>query len=183
LVPVFRILVAAELAAGIADEVGDLRIVVIAERMHGGDPGLVLSAHDQRAGVLVLLAQLALLLLLFLRSLLLLVLLPLLRPRRLRRREPRSAVFGGTRRRHQEREGQQRRARKPQAICVTSGHGSGLPLCAGGANLDTTTPAGTAQFRPANVNGSLAQLAAAIHLPEWRPRRAFRAGSEHIGHE
>src|SRR5262249_18222950 len=106
LVPVLPILVAAELAAGIADEVGDLGIVVVADRPHGGDAVLVMAAHDQRARVLILLAQLALVLFLFLLALLLLALLALaLLVGILGRRKARPAVFRG-----------EQRARRPGAV-------------------------------------------------------------------
>src|SRR5262249_40639120 len=88
LVPVLGIVVAAELAAGIADEVRDLRIVVVADGVHGGDAALVLATQDQRPGVLILLAQLlefALVLLLLLVSSLLTLGRSLLAWRRARR--------------------------------------------------------------------------------------------------
>src|SRR5262245_36837243 len=78
LVPELRVLVAAELAASVTDEIGDLGIVVVAEGMHGGDAGLVLALLDQRARLVVALAQILLgllVLLLLLRALLLLLLL------------------------------------------------------------------------------------------------------------
>src|SRR5262245_62317046 len=60
LVPELRVLVAAELAAGVTDEIGDLGIVVVVQRPHGGDAGLVLAFLDQRARLVVALAQLLL---------------------------------------------------------------------------------------------------------------------------
>src|SRR5262245_51910030 len=124
LVPELRILVAAKLAAGIADEVGDLRIVVMAERVHGGNAGFVLAAHDQGARMLIAFAQLllrSLLLLVLLLALLGLALLAALI--RARRWKARAAVLG--RQQRPCRDGkceQRRRTYEAQTIGVTRSH-------------------------------------------------------------
>ncbi len=68
LVPNFRLVVVAHLAVGVADVIGDVRVLVMAERVHRGDAGLVVAVEDHGAGGAVvaqefLLRQLLLLLL------------------------------------------------------------------------------------------------------------------------
>src|SRR2546430_615450 len=67
LVPVFGVVVAAELAAGEADIVRDVRMVVVTERAERDDGGLVLLALDQVIGLTVTVAEIPLTLLLAFR--------------------------------------------------------------------------------------------------------------------
>src|SRR5262249_61648765 len=53
LVPDLGVAIAAKLAAGIADIVGDIRMLVVAKRAERDDRGLVLVALDQAIGVTV----------------------------------------------------------------------------------------------------------------------------------
>src|SRR5262245_36564735 len=76
-VPDLGVAIAAKLAAGIADIVGNVRMLVVAERAERDCRGLVLVALDQAIGVTVALAEIPLALLLAFRLLVLLVALGL----------------------------------------------------------------------------------------------------------
>jgi ferredoxin len=49
-VPFLRLVVVAELAVGIADVIGDVGVLVLAKRMHGGDAAFVVAGQDLGAG-------------------------------------------------------------------------------------------------------------------------------------
>ena len=117
LVPDLGVVVAAELAAGIADQVGDVGVVVMAERFQLVDAGgVVVALVDHRMRGLVAVDELLLgFLLVLLRRLLFLVGLgrssaPRLRLRRVRHRA--RAVDGARGQRDRERE----RARRDQGV-------------------------------------------------------------------
>ena len=50
LVPELGLVVPAQLAVGVADIIGDVGMLVMAERVHGGDAGVVPSGQDQFTG-------------------------------------------------------------------------------------------------------------------------------------
>ena len=50
LVPDLRLVVVAHLAVGVADVVGDVGMLVMAECVHGGDTGLIVAVENKLAG-------------------------------------------------------------------------------------------------------------------------------------
>src|SRR3954465_5494152 len=64
LVPELRIVVAAKLAAGVADVISDVRVVVPFQRPQAGDPGFVFAAFNQIVSMPVAIEKVSLALLL-----------------------------------------------------------------------------------------------------------------------